>query len=527
MSKELNPNFAYVFIVSIVALVAIVVLLQSPSHTYSSNEPSFEPSNIMGQAIAQLYSNPDWYKITGTEEVNGWIYFWNVPVYDHTTKRERILDRGWFYIESIFLEGSNQAWFYLFEDNRIFLNDRNTFDFVAYDDANQEWREFTKLPSKNSYMYMYNDFLTETSLKSFSPNSPKTIIITIDGLRPDTLQSVQTRHLDRLISNSEHTYTARTVCPSTTPLAHASLFTGVDTTQHCFRNNENTIPLVPTFFTLLESNNYLTKLVDGKGGRIDGLYADATHLMVSVDYRLDGKTDVDLMNDVISNFGSLLQNNEFPDLNFILLPNVDAAGHRSGHTSAEYINAVRNTDQAIGILINYLESKGLLSDTNIIIVSDHGMTGNIHHLCRETDMAIPLIYSGPSFGNELFSGGSITDVFWKVLDIYEVDYTLSNTQQQCQYIYDLNDGFSYSNDLTIFTTYSPSYTITKGELKVGDIVLEKGDWFVPFSDENEFINFLDFFGSPGSFEDRNGREQTFYRISGTGSSTFDAKIMIS
>lgn len=52
---------------------------------------------------------------------------------------------------------------------------------------------------------------------------------------------------------------------------------------------------------------------------------------------------------------------------------VDSHGHWSGPDSAELNAALERTDAAIGRLVAGLESRGLLAETDIVIVADHGM----------------------------------------------------------------------------------------------------------------------------------------------------------
>jgi predicted AlkP superfamily pyrophosphatase or phosphodiesterase len=55
--------------------------------------------------------------------------------------------------------------------------------------------------------------------------------------------------------------------------------------------------------------------------------------------------------------------------------NVDRAGHQYGPDSPQVLEAVRAVDSLIGLLVTGLERRGLLDQVNIVVVSDHGMTG--------------------------------------------------------------------------------------------------------------------------------------------------------
>ena len=53
---------------------------------------------------------------------------------------------------------------------------------------------------------------------------------------------------------------------------------------------------------------------------------------------------------------------------------VDSAGHSYGPDAQETIDTITEVDNAIGNLLAGLESRGILDEVNIMIVSDHGMT---------------------------------------------------------------------------------------------------------------------------------------------------------
>ena len=62
-----------------------------------------------------------------------------------------------------------------------------------------------------------------------------------------------------------------------------------------------------------------------------------------------------------------------PDLVTLYFEAVDSAGHHSGPQGAETAAAIAHIDQAIGRLVEGLRARGLLGQTNLVIVADHGM----------------------------------------------------------------------------------------------------------------------------------------------------------
>lgn len=51
----------------------------------------------------------------------------------------------------------------------------------------------------------------------------------------------------------------------------------------------------------------------------------------------------------------------------------DTTAHEFGPFSTEVLAQVRRADQTVGYFLNELKSKNLLSRTNLMILSDHGM----------------------------------------------------------------------------------------------------------------------------------------------------------
>lgn len=244
-------------------------------------------------------------------------------------------------------------------------------------------------------------------------------IITIDGARPDTLLAANTPAIDNLIENhnTEFSFDSRTVCPSITTSAHASLFTGKIPQEHGYYNPRDNLN-AKTIFEIFEENGYKTLLLDGKGGRIKGLERGVTHFMGNKNY-YDVFENVDEI--IINDFLIKFDENK-PTLSFILLPTVDRTGHEFGHESQEYTNAIEDSDKAIELLVYYLNLKNIFDDSLIIILSDHGMTDKHHGDCLETDMKIPIIKYGQSFEKKERTSQNITDISSEILNIFELNF---------------------------------------------------------------------------------------------------------
>src|SRR5690606_3394940 len=67
-----------------------------------------------------------------------------------------------------------------------------------------------------------------------------------------------------------------------------------------------------------------------------------------------------------------------PELTFIHLDHVDAAGHEAGHGTAAYLAAIAKADSLVGQVMQGINRAGIAGETVIMIVSDHGGIGKGH-----------------------------------------------------------------------------------------------------------------------------------------------------
>ncbi len=78
------------------------------------------------------------------------------------------------------------------------------------------------------------------------------------------------------------------------------------------------------------------------------------------------------------------------DLAMVYFNRIDHMGHTYGPKSKEMAEAIMDIDEKLGNLLDFLEAFDLRSETNIIIVSDHGMAPNIPTISQKlTDYVDP------------------------------------------------------------------------------------------------------------------------------------------
>ncbi|NUN68741.1 MAG: alkaline phosphatase family protein [Bacteroidetes bacterium] len=88
-----------------------------------------------------------------------------------------------------------------------------------------------------------------------------------------------------------------------------------------------------------------------------------------------------------------LPEKERPDLVLLYFDAVDTHGHQSGPSSSQVNNAIAVVDSALRSLVNGLRRLSMADRTNIIVVSDHGMS----EIVPERTMSIDHILSGERY----------------------------------------------------------------------------------------------------------------------------------
>jgi predicted AlkP superfamily pyrophosphatase or phosphodiesterase len=84
-----------------------------------------------------------------------------------------------------------------------------------------------------------------------------------------------------------------------------------------------------------------------------------------------------------------------PQLTFIHLDHVDHAGHKEGHGTPAYYQAVAEADRLVGRVIDGLKEASMWDRTILLITADHGGKGKSHGGATMAEIEIPWILHGP------------------------------------------------------------------------------------------------------------------------------------
>lgn len=216
----------------------------------------------------------------------------------------------------------------------------------------------------------------------------RALILSIDGFRPDAIESTPMRNLQNLMQESAYSLVAQTIFPSSTLPSHSSMLTGLCPDKHGVDWNdyipERGYANGTDLFDLAHAAELRTVMVVGKEKLRQVTEPESTDVFEFINDR-----DV-----VIAARVAELIPQGF-DLMFVHFPTPDWMGHEYGWLSPEQYSVLFRADEALQTILDALEMAGMREDTLIIITADHGGHDTTHGSRRIEDMTIPWIMTGP------------------------------------------------------------------------------------------------------------------------------------
>jgi predicted AlkP superfamily pyrophosphatase or phosphodiesterase len=224
----------------------------------------------------------------------------------------------------------------------------------------------------------------------------RVVLVVLDGLRPDAIDAFGLSALSTLAARGASTLTARTVTPSVTAAAMASLFTGVAPRHHGVVSDRFHIPRrrasIDPVPRLLSAAGYpCTAFI----GAVPRLYAGLVR-RIAQQIGIDGVRCLGATGREILATARATLVAQRRGLIVMHWPDVDRAGHDAGWMTPAYGEAARALDLALGELAAMLareEHRGTL----LVVLADHGGGGVIptdHDSTHPADQTIPIILSG-------------------------------------------------------------------------------------------------------------------------------------
>jgi predicted AlkP superfamily pyrophosphatase or phosphodiesterase len=222
------------------------------------------------------------------------------------------------------------------------------------------------------------------------PGAPPTpvILISIDGFRADYLERGLTPTLDSLAASGVRADALKPAFPTLTFPNHYTLVTGLYPDHHGIVNNRMVDPARSQPFVYKDSKSIadpawwgsepLWVSVEKQGHHAATMFWPGSDVAIagvrpSHWLHFNGKLPPDRRVDQLLRWADL-RGNERPLFYTLYFEQVDHAGHDHGPDSAEVNAALHDVDHALARLVAGLKQRGLFERTNLVIVSDHGMT---------------------------------------------------------------------------------------------------------------------------------------------------------
>ena len=266
------------------------------------------------------------------------------------------------------------------------------------------------------------------------------VIISIDGLRPDAIEEAPAPNLLALIRRGAWCPRAETIRPSVTLPSHTAMLTGLDFRRHgvVWNNYRPGHVPHPTVLSVANQSGLTTAMLFSKDKfhflanpyTVNWIYGSPIPVKMPLkeDYTdpawvekkakqeeeadkkpppppstrtstssrpPEHKTSAEGLARV---FAEVWPREPFA-VTFIHLREPDEAGHKRGWMGLDYFQAVRESDRAVGRIVDAIRDAGRLDKTAVLVSADHGGSGRGHYRFAEPNRAenvtIPWICAGP------------------------------------------------------------------------------------------------------------------------------------
>ena len=245
---------------------------------------------------------------------------------------------------------------------------------------------------------------------------PTVLLLSIDGLRADMVERGHSPNLARLAREGVRSVGMSPSYPSLTFPNHYTLVTGLRPDHHGIIHNSMRAEDLGDFrldnrdavtnpawwggepiWVGVEKAGYksATWSWPGSEAAIQGVHASQWHAY-------DESVPLPERMHLVLSWLQGAPDGHKPRLVAAYMEQVDKAGHTYGPDSPEYANALQQVDAAIGQLLDGMRRDGLLDQTNVIVVSDHGMaTVPDGQVIATEDMVAPEIARDVSVGQSV------------------------------------------------------------------------------------------------------------------------------
>ena len=251
-------------------------------------------------------------------------------------------------------------------------------------------------------------FLFLVVLQSAFAQTPKVLIIGIDGCKPDVLAKAETPAIQALIENGAWTYKAKTDPISSSGICWTSMLTGVWHEKHKVVSNDYKNPNIeayPHFFKRIkEFDPALKTYTISNWAPLHKILQEG-----EADVVKGGGPDDRVTMHVVN----ALKNKD-PDVVFVQLDQVDGAGHKYDYKfeSKDYVKAIQKADKQVAEMMAALKERKTYPEEDwlIIVSTDHGGSNFGHGKDIPEHTTIFFIASGNAANKGEIPEANVTDV---------------------------------------------------------------------------------------------------------------------
>jgi predicted AlkP superfamily pyrophosphatase or phosphodiesterase len=225
--------------------------------------------------------------------------------------------------------------------------------------------------------------------------SPRVVIVSIDGLRPDVALRAHMPALRSLMARGSYTMFAATTDVAITLPSHVSMLTGVPPAKHGIHFNldpgpgDPIEPAWPTLLQLAHRAGLTTAMSAGKSKF--SVFASPGALDLTFLPPRGGTASDSAVAATARGWIATRR----PQVLFVHFAGPDLVGHAEGWGSPAQIRAAAVADRALGQVLGALKRAGLTDSTLVIVSADHGGAGLTHGGKDPRSHFIPWIAAGP------------------------------------------------------------------------------------------------------------------------------------
>ena len=199
----------------------------------------------------------------------------------------------------------------------------------------------------------------------------RVFVIGLDGAMGRAVQQAETPHIDAFLAGGVVTYAAQSVVPSASFEAWGAMFHGVGPEKHRIDGRHpcgEDVPW-PSFMKVVKQRQ-----PEAICASFSCWNPINTHIIEpSCECHTVSQPDPELTQSAVEYIRRTPPHVYFMQLDFI-----DGAGHSHGYGSDAYMAQITTADAWVGQILQAIQDAGVLEESLVVILSDHGGTGHSH-----------------------------------------------------------------------------------------------------------------------------------------------------